>query len=78
VFAVVALSLNAALLIAAAVVGGEPALLWWAAVFVLAAVGVVLLRRRYVRHLGDIAQARRRLRAELRALHAPDESGNGS
>lgn len=71
------LALDAALLSAAAIVGGEPVLLLWAAAFVALAGGVLLLRRRYAQRLHDIAEARRRLREELRGLRPPEPERNG-
>lgn len=70
------LLLDAALLGIAAVWGGRPALLGWSTAFVGLAAGVLLLRRRYAQRLDEIAQARERLRRELRTL-TPDE-GAGS
>jgi hypothetical protein len=52
----------------------RPALIGWACAFVLAAGGMILLRRRHVRSLGEIARARALLRQELRSVKAPDRS----
>jgi hypothetical protein len=50
----------------------RPTLIGWSLAFVLGAVGVLLLRRRHVRSLGEIAQARAMLRQELRSVKAPE------
>jgi hypothetical protein len=72
------LLLDAVLLGVAAVWGGRPGLLAWSAAFVLLAVGVVVLRRRYLRRLEEIARARARLRQELRAVMPQRESSESA
>jgi hypothetical protein len=54
---------------------GRLALLGWSAAFVALAVGVVVLRRRYVQRIQEIARARALLRQELRTLTPRDGSG---
>jgi hypothetical protein len=64
--------LDAVLLAAAGLWTGRPALIGWGAAFVLAAGGVIILRRRHVRSLAEIARARALLRQELRSVQAPE------
>lgn len=59
------------LLAAAGVWADRPVLIGWSVAFGLAAGGVILLRRRHVRSLGEIARARALLRQELRSVQAP-------
>jgi hypothetical protein len=60
------------LLAAAGVWTARPALVGWGVAFVAAAGGVIVLRRRHVRSLGEIARARALLRQELRSVRAPE------
>jgi hypothetical protein len=60
------------LLAAAGVWADRPALIGWSVAFGLAAGGVILLRRRHVRSLAEIARARALLRQELRSVQAPE------
>jgi len=60
------------LLAAAGVWADRPVLIGWRVAFGLGAGGVVLLRRRHVRSLGEIARARALLRQELRSVRAPE------
>jgi hypothetical protein len=64
--------LDAALLAAAGVWTGRPSLIGWGVAFVAAAGGVIVLRRRHVKSLGEIARARALLRQELRSVQAPE------
>jgi len=50
----------------------RPALIGWSIVFGVGAGGVLLLRRRQVRSLREIARARALLRQELRSVKAPE------
>ena len=66
------LLLDAVLLATAGVWAARPALIGWSLVFVLGAGGVLLLRRRHVRSLREVARARAMLRQELRSVKAPE------
>jgi hypothetical protein len=56
----------------------QPALLGWSVAFVALAGGVVLLRRRYLRRLDEIARARDALRREIRGLTPQSDRERGS
>jgi hypothetical protein len=77
VVAVGFLLLDAALLGAAGVWTARPGLIGSGAAFVLAAGGVILLRRRHVRSLAEIARARALLHQELRSVKAPERPEAG-
>lgn len=62
---------DAMLLGAAGFRAGRPLLVVWGAVFLAAAGAVLLLWRRYLRRLDEIARDRARLRQELRSVR-PD------
>lgn len=68
------LLLDAVLLGAVAVWDARPGLFAWSGVFVVLAAGTLVLRRRYVRSLEEIARARDALRRELRAPPPPHPS----
>jgi hypothetical protein len=59
------LSLDAVLLVLAGVWAARPWLIGWGALFGAGALGVLLFRRRYVKRLEELADAREALRGEL-------------
>jgi len=75
VLAVGFLLLDAALIGAVALRDHQPWLLVWSLVFAALAVGVLVLRRRYVRVLDEVREARERLKHELRAVRQPGPAG---
>jgi hypothetical protein len=59
------LALDAVLLALAGLWSARPGLVAWGAVLGAGAIGVLVLRRRYVKRLEELADARRALRGEL-------------
>lgn len=77
VLAIGLLLLDAVLLALAGVWAGRPWLIVWGALFGAGAVGVLVLRRRHLRRLAELAEARAGLRAELGTIARTLRGGGG-